>query len=766
MKGKQMAERHVPREAIDALVAGRHGAPQDLLGLHETDGGIIVRAFQPYAHAVELIDTGAGNALHMHRIHDDGLYELFLEGREPFPYRLRMHEGEHSWEIIDPYRFDPIITDFDMYLFGEGSDYRTYLKMGAHLMTVQGVQGAHFAVWAPNAIRMSVVGAFNRWDPRHHPMQKRGDNGLWELFIPGLTEGDLYKFDVLSSTGYQADKADPYAFAAEVRPHTASMIWDVQKYAWEDAEWMAQRKQVQWLEKPMSVYELHPGSWRHLPEDGNRWLSYRELADQLIPYIKQTGFTHIELMPITEHPFDGSWGYQTIGYFAPTSRYGSPDDLKFFIDRCHQEGIGVILDWVPAHFPKDGHGLNYFDGTHLYEHADPRQGEHKDWGTLIFNYGRHEVRDFLLSCAMFWADVYHIDGWRVDAVASMLYLDYSRQPGEWIPNKFGGNENLEAIEFIKKFNEIIHREYPGFLTFAEESTSWPMVSRPVYLGGLGFDLKWNMGWMHDILLYMSKECVHRQYHHNDLTFSLHYAWTENFILPFSHDEVVYGKRSMIDKMPGDTWQKFANLRLLYSFMWTHPGKKLLFMGCEFAQWNEWNYQESLHWHLLDESLHRQMLDLVSTLNGIYRERPELHQIDFSHEGFEWIDFHDVQQSIISFIRRGVHEEDFTVCAFNFTPLPREGYRVGVPRPGIYREIFNSDAAPFGGSNVINPAPLPADTSPWGSQPYSVQVTLPPLGAVFLRPEERVAVPEHNGNADAKKDTVRTATPPPSLVEGA
>ena len=482
----------------------------------------------------------------------------------------------------------------------------------------------------------------------------------------------------------------------------------------------------------MSVYEVHLGSWRRVPEDHNRWLTYRELADKLIPYVKDLGYTHIEMMPISEHPFDGSWGYQTIGYYAITSRYGTPDDFKFFVDRCHQEGIGVIIDWVPAHFPKDGHGLAYFDGTHLYEHADPRKGEHKDWGTLIFNYGRNEVRTFLLSNAVFLADVYHIDGLRVDAVASMLYLDYSRKEGEWIPNQYGGRENLEAVDFLKKFNEIIHLEYPGFLTFAEESTAWPMVSRPTYLGGLGFDLKWNMGWMHDTLEYFCKDPVHRKYHHHNITFSLLYAFSENFILPFSHDEVVHGKGAMLSKMPGDLWQKFANLRLLYMYMFAHPGKKLLFMGDEIGQWREWNYHESVDWHLLQYDSHKKLQTLVRDLHRIYKEMPALHQIDFSWEGFQWIDLHDWEQSIISFFRRGRDPRDMVVCICNFTPVPRNGYRFGMPEPGVYEEILNSDAEKYGGSNVVNPTLLRTDDIPWMGRQCSIPVTVPPLGVVWLK----------------------------------
>ena len=722
---------------VQSVVRGRCAHPAGVLGMHPFGGpppGVVVRSFQPYARAVSVIPGTGGDPRPMTRVHNDGFFELTLPGAQMFDYRLRMTGFDgHTWELDDPYRFPPQITDFDLYLFGEGTHFRTYKKMGAHPLTINGVEGVHFAVWAPNARRVSVIGVFNRWDGRHTPMQNRGSSGLWEVFVPALKPGDIYKYEILGPNDYLTERADPYAFACELRPKTASVIWDIEKYPWGDGDWMSRRRDTRWHDKPISVYEVHLGSWRRNGAHGEYWLSYRQLADTLIPYIKDSGYTHIELLPVSEHPFDGSWGYQTIGYYAPTSRFGTPDDLKHFIDRCHQEGIGVILDWVPAHFPKDGHGLGYFDGTHLYEHSDPRKGEHMDWGTLIFNYGRNEVRTFLLANAMFWADVYHIDGIRVDAVASMLYLDYSRKAGEWIPNQFGGRENLEAVSFLKKFNELIHGEYPGFITFAEESTAWPMVSRPTYLGGLGFDFKWNMGWMNDTLEYIQKEPVHRKYHHGSLTFSLIYAFTENFILPFSHDEVVHGKRSMLDKMPGDFWQKFANLRVLYSYMYAHPGKKLLFMGCEFGQWLEWNCNQSLDWHLLQFEPHQKLLDCVRDLNRIYREEKSMHEVDFTWEGFQWIDLHDSEQSIISFLRRARDGSDFVVCLFNLTPVPRWGYRVGVPKPGLYREIFNSDSDLYGGSNLGNAGEVPSDPIPWQGQPHSLLLTLPPLGALYLKP---------------------------------
>ena len=729
------------QQNVRALVKGEHGSPFEVLGPHVTGPdrpGVVIRTLQPHAEQVEVVEVGSGVAYVMERLHKDGLFELFLPDRQLFAYRLRMTAPDkHVWEVEDPYRFPTVITDFDQHLLGEGTHYRTYEKMGARLMKLNGVSGVHFAVWAPNAARVSVVGDFNHWDGRNHPMQRRDGVGLWELFIPGLQYGDLYKFEVKGRNGYLATKSDPYAFAAELRPKSASRVWNIRGYTWHDAAWMARRKQTKWHDQPINVYEVHLGSWRHVPEERNRWLTYRELADQLVPYVKDLGFTHLELLPVCEHPFDGSWGYQTIGYFAPTSRFGTPDDFAYFVDRCHQAGLGVLLDWVPAHFPRDGHGLAYFDGTHLYEHADPRMGEHKDWGTLIFNYGRNEVRAFLLSNAMYWADVFHIDGLRVDAVASMLYLDYSRKAGEWIPNKFGGRENLEAVDFLKKFNEVIHAEYPGFLTFAEESTAWPMVSRPVYLGGLGFDFKWNMGWMHDVLQYFSKDPVHRKFHHHDLTFSLIYAFTENFILPFSHDEVVHGKGSMLSKMPGDEWRKFANLRLLYAFMYAHPGKKLLFMGAELGQWSEWNYEQSLEWHLLKLPQHQKLQAFVSRLNHLTRELPALHAVDFTWEGFQWIDLHDSQQSVVSFIRRGKKPDDDLVCVFNCTPVPRLGYRIGVPGPTTLEVVLNTDADSFGGSNVGNPPLLKPDAKPWQGQSHSVELTLPPLGALFLKSQPDV-----------------------------
>lgn len=629
-----------------------------------------------------------------------------------------------------------VLTDFDLHLIREGTHYKNYEKLGAHVLEIDGVKGVYFAVWAPNARRVSVIGEFNHWDGRRHPMKLLGDSGVWEIFIPGLDEGELYKFEVKSKyRGYKEQKIDPFAFFFEVRPKSAAIVYNIEnKHQWQDAEWMESRRKKNWFESPVAIYEVHLGSWMRVPEEGNRFLTYRELADKLIPYVKELGFTHIELLPISEHPLDASWGYQTIGYFAPTSRFGRPEDFMHFVDKCHQNEIGVIMDWVPAHFPKDAHGLGYFDGTCLYEHEDPRKGEHRDWGTLIFNYGRNEVRNYLIANALFWLDKYHIDGLRVDAVASMLYLDYSREPGDWIPNIYGGNENLEAIDFLKRFNEVVHQYHPGVLTIAEESTAWTGVSRPTYLGGLGFSMKWNMGWMHDTLEYFSKDPIYRKYHANNLTFSMLYAFTENFILPFSHDEVVHGKRSMLDKMPGDMWQKFANLRALYGYMYGHPGKKLIFMGSEFGQWREWNFDESLDWHLLQYEPHKRLQRFVSDLNCLYKTEPAMYEVDFEWHGFEWIDFHDSDNSVISFVRRAKNPDDFLVFVFNLTPVPRFGYRIGVPMGGFYREVLNSDSEIYWGGNLGNAGGVYADSVPCHGRHYSLNLILPPLSVLILKPE--------------------------------
>jgi 1,4-alpha-glucan branching enzyme len=630
----------------------------------------------------------------------------------------------------------PFLTDFDLHLLSQGSHFRSYEKMGAHIATHEGAVGVYFAVWAPNAERVSVIGDFNGWSDGAHPMQLQGSSGVWEAFVPHLGSGTLYKYAIRSRhKDYRVEKADPYAFAAEVTPRTASKVWDLSGYEWEDQEWMANRAKAQSPYAPMSIYEVHLGSWMRVPEEGNRSLSYREAAVRLTAYVKEMGFTHVEFLPLTEHPFGGSWGYQTVGYFASTSRFGTPQDLMFLVDALHRSGIGVILDWVPAHFPTDEHGLGFFDGTHLYEHSDPLQREHRDWGTYIFNYGRWEVSNFLISSALFWLDMYHIDALRVDAVASMIYLDYGRKPGEWTPNKYGGRENLEAIAFVRRFNEKVYAEYPDTITIAEESTSWPMVSRPVHLGGLGFGMKWNMGWMHDMLSYMSKDPIHRAYHHNNITFSLLYAFTENFVLPFSHDEVVHLKKSMISKMPGDVWQKFANLRLLYGYMYGHPGKKLLFMGDELGQWREWNHDSSVDWHLLRYPPHEGLQRWVKDVNDFYRSEPALHEIDFRPAGFEWIDCDDRALSVIAFLRYGGDREAPVAIACNFTPIPRHHYRIGLPRGGRWREALNSDATLYGGSGQGNFGGVEAQPRPHHGRPYSVPLTLPPLGLVVLKPEE-------------------------------
>lgn len=728
---------------VAAIVGGYHGAPHQLLGPHPIvvadQPGVVIRAFRPLDQKVFIYLPAGNRRVPMEQTNAAGFFEKFLPGEAPAELRYRLILVDTTGlehEIEDPYRFPFYLTDYELYLHGEGNFFQSYTKLGAHLRTVDGVQGVNFAVWAPNAQRVSVIGEFNGWDTRMHTMGLR-TGGIWEIFIPNLPVQTAYKYSIKSRhMGYEVDKSDPYGFYSEVRPNTASLVWPLAQYQWQDATWMAQRPARQALDQPVNIYEVHLGSWKRAhgaPADDSSFLSYRDLAHQLVAYAKEMGYTHLELMPITEHPFDGSWGYQTTGYFAPTSRFGSPNDFMAFVDYCHQHDIGVILDWVPAHFPRDAHGLAFFDGTHLYEHADPRLGEHRDWGTKIFNFGRNEVRNFLLSSALFWLTVYHLDGLRVDAVASMLYLDYSREPGDWVPNQYGGRENLEAIDFLRRFNELVHAEAPGALTFAEESTSWPMVTHPTYAGGLGFDLKWNMGWMHDMLSYMQKEPIHRRYHQNQITFSLIYAFSENFVLPLSHDEVVHLKRSMLDKMPGDQWRKFANLRALYAYMVGHPGKKLLFMGGEFGQWREWSEEHSLDWHLLAYPAHQQLQHFVRTLNQLYLQEAALHQVDFSWQGFTWIDFSDTEQSVVSFLRRGQDPTDLLVVICNFTPVPRQNYRVGLPLETGYREILNSDWPQFGGSGVDNPDVIQAQQQPWQSCEFSAALNLPPLGVIMLKP---------------------------------
>jgi 1,4-alpha-glucan branching enzyme len=724
--------------AMTAVAGGTSANPFAVLGRHATtiDGqaAVVVRTVQPPASAVDLV-TSDGTSRPMER-RVDGLFEAIvaLDSSSPhgFSYRFRVHEDGGSREVVDPYQFGEVLESLDLHLFSEGTHYRAWEKFGSHRMTIGGVAGVHFAVWAPNAQRVSVIGDFNRWDGRAHPMRRLVPSGVWEIFIPDLAVGACYKYEVRTTAGQLLHKADPYAQQFEVPPKSASIVAASRAYPWTDAEWIRDRPWMsEWRDRPMAIYEVHLESWRREHGSAGRYLSYRELAETLVPYVREMGFTHIELMPVMEHPFVGSWGYQVVGFFAPTSRFGTPDDFRLFVDTCHRHGLGVILDWVPGHFPKDPHGLAGFDGTALYEHADPRKGEHLDWGTLIFNYGRSEVRTFLLSSALCWLEEFHVDGLRVDAVASMLYLDYSRPEGEWIPNQFGGRENLEAVSFLQQLNTLTHGRVPGSITIAEESTSWPAVSRPTYVGGLGFTYKWNMGWMHDMLQYMQQDPVYRRFHHNRITFSMLYAFTENFVLPFSHDEVVYGKRSMLDKMPGDLWQRHANLRTLYGYMYGHPGKKLLFMGSEFGQWREWNHDAGLDWDLLGHPMHQGLQRWVTDLNRVYQQEKSLHQMD-DGPGFSWIDCNDNGNSVISFIRRAKDPAEVTVMLANFTPVPRPGYRIGVPHAGWYRELLNSDASFYGGSGIGNLGGVM--TEPVASHGYgqSLSLVVPPLGFVMLK----------------------------------
>ena len=715
-----------------------HWDPFQVLGYHEAeiDGKKVgtIRTFTPEARSAEVVIQKGGKKeyLPMTKIHDDGFFEVTLEKAEKPDYVFKLTNWEgYSWEIDDPYKYPPVLTDFDLHLFNEGNHYKVYNKLGAHIIELEKTQGTFFAVWAPNAKRVSVVGNFNNWDGRRNPMRTRGSSGVWELFIPHIQEGECYKYEIKTQDDRILEKADPYAFRAELRPKTASIVYKLGSYKWNDADYMKKRDSESHLDKPIAVYEVHLGSWKR--KGNNEFLTYQDFADDLVNYVKYMGFTHVELMPISEHPFDGSWGYQVTGYFAPTSRFGTPQEFAYFVDKCHQAGIGVIVDWVPAHFPTDSFALAQFDGTALYEHADPRKGFHKDWTTYIFNFGRNEVRNFLISNALFWLDYYHIDGLRVDAVASMLYLDYARKDGEWIPNEYGGNENLEAVAFLKRLNEQVYQEHSGVLMIAEESTAWTGVSRPTYLGGLGFGIKWNMGWMNDFLRYIEKEPIYRKYHHNSLTFSMIYAFNENFMLVLSHDEVVHGKKSLISKMPGDDWQKFANLRLALSFMYAHPGKKLNFMGTEFAQWAEWNAEQSLDWHLTQWDRHRQTQDFFKNLNRVYQETPALYQIDFDGRGFSWINCNDWESSVVSFIRRGENPDDCVVIVANFTPVIRHNYRVGVPKHCHWEESFNSDALEFGGSGVGNCGGFWSDQIGWDNQPYSLNLTLPPLAVVMFKP---------------------------------
>jgi len=721
-------------EDIDRILMIEHSDPHSVLGAHPAsfDGrdGAVVREFHPDATAAEIVVEGVRYPMESGEA--EGLFWRWLPGHcLPISYRVSFSFADDStWEVDTPYRFPPTLGDQDLYFLGEGKHYNLYERLGAHPREIDGVAGTSFAVWAPNAQRVSVVGEFNKWDGRLYPMRSMGGTGVWEVFVPGVGPGDLYKYEIKTRTAELRIKTDPLAFSMELRPETASRVWAQDRYQWGDDQWMLHRKTRDHFASPMSVYEVHLGSWLRFPEENNRWATYREIVGPLVEHAKNYGFTHVELMPIMEHPFDASWGYQVTGYFAPTSRFGSPDDFKFFVDTLHRNGIGVVLDWVPAHFPRDDYSLRLFDGTCLYEHADPRQGEHRDWGTLIFNYGRNEVRNFLVSNALFWLDKYHIDGLRVDAVASMLYLDYSRENGEWIPNPYGGNENIEAIEFLKEFNAMVYGAFPGCFTVAEESTAWTGVTTPTYLGGLGFGFKWDMGWMHDTLTYFSKEPIHRSFHHNDLTFSMMYAYSENFILPLSHDEVVYGKGSLLRKMPGDDWQKAANLRLLFGYMFTHPGKKLLIAGSELGTWNEWNHEGALETHLLQHAPHDGIARFLADLGRLYLADSALWKWDARPDGFSWIDCHDHLNSVLSYIRRG--PEGFLVTVLNFTPVVRESYLVGVPEPGLYQEVLNSDSAYYGGSDVGNGGMVSAWEGPHHGHAQHLRLTLPPLGCLVFR----------------------------------
>jgi 1,4-alpha-glucan branching enzyme len=714
-------------EELQKVIEANHHDPFSVLGRHRIDDQTVIRVLRPHTKAIKLADNGAT----FERLNSSDLFEWRGDGSnvsEIFEIEVTDNNDQQS-RLVDAYIFGPQIPEFDLYLFGEGKHWHIYRFLGANPWRVDGVDGVLFATWAPNASRVSVVGDFNHWDGRVHGMRSRGGSGVWEIFIPALQPGCKYKFEVKNNhTNSLVLKSDPYAKQFEIRPSNASVVTKMDDYQWQDQAWMSRRSEWNWMHNPVSIYEVHLGSWRR--QANGDFVDYRTLAHQLVDHVNSLGFTHIELLPITEHPLDASWGYQTLGYFAPTTRFGEPDDFRYFVDHCHQNGIGVLLDWVPAHFPMDEHGLAKFDGTALYEHADPRRGEHRDWGTHIYNYGRNEVKNFLLASANYWLEEYHLDGLRVDAVASMLYLDYSREAGDWLPNIYGGRENLEAIDFIRELNSMTHSQHPGTVVMAEESTAWPQVSRPTHLGGLGFSMKWNMGWMHDTLEYMKHDPVHRHYQHDQLTFGLLYAFTENFILPLSHDEVVHGKGSLRYKMPGDEWQQFANLRLLYTYMFTYPGKKLLFMGAEFAQGPEWNFDQELDWYVLEYPLHQGMQNLVRDVCHLYQNTAALHYYDFEQKGFDWIDCHDATQSVISYLRKTEHET--VVVILNFTPVVRENYRIGVPHAGHYREMLNSDSEYYGGSNIGNGGDIATEAQPAMGHDQSITLTLPPLAGLVLK----------------------------------
>jgi 1,4-alpha-glucan branching enzyme len=744
-------------EQVNQIVYNLHHDPFEILGSHPLDQNgnapkWVVRAYLPQAQEAWVLVPTERQEYPMQSVHHPHFFECVIETAELANYQLKIREGDHERVTYDPYAFNsPYLTDFDLHLFGEGNHHRIYEKLGAHLATVEGISGVYFAVWAPSARNVSVLGDFNLWDGRQNQMRKR-NNSVWELFVPDIGVGTAYKYEIKNWEGHIYEKSDPYGFFQEVRPKTASIVANLDTYHWQDEDWLEKRRQADPTTQPIAVYELHLGSWLHASSadktqllsgesepvqvsewnTGARFLSYYELADKLIPYITEMGYTHIELLPIAEHPFDGSWGYQVTGYYAPTSRYGTPEDFMYFVDRCHQAGIGVIVDWVPGHFPKDGHGLAFFDGSHLYEHADPRQGEHKEWGTLVFNYNRNEVRNFLVSNVLFWFDKFHIDGIRVDAVASMLYLDYCRKEGEWVANQYGGRENLAAADFLRQVNSVLFSYYPGALSIAEESTDWPMVSWPTYVGGLGFNLKWNMGWMHDMLDYFSMDPWFRQFHQNNITFSMWYHHSENYMLALSHDEVVHGKSNIIGKMPGDEWQKFANVRCLFSYMYSHPGKKTLFMSMEFGQWSEWNVWGDLEWGLLQFEPHQKLKQFFADLNTLYKSQPALYSQDFEESGFQWIDCSDNRHSVASFIRRAQDPGDFVVVICNFTPQPHSHYRIGVPEIGFYTELFNSDARQYGGSNMGNLGGKWTDEWSCHNLPYSIDLCLPPLSTLILK----------------------------------
>ncbi|WP_422037166.1 1,4-alpha-glucan branching protein GlgB [Roseibium sp.] len=723
------------RRPFQQISEGSFDDPFSVLGLHETGGNQSLTVFHPDADEVEAIDAATGARVAVLSSHEaPGIFHAVTGRSDRFAYRLRFKRGGETWEADDAYRFGPVLGELDEYLIGEGSHLRLWEKLGAHVMEHEGTRGTHFAVWAPNARRVSLVGNFNSWDGRRNVMRRCGGTGVWEIFMPDLGEGDVYKFELTDGGGtLLPEKADPFGFGAEHPPKTASVVRDLNRYTWRDDRWMSARGEKQRIDQPISIYEVHLGSWRRIPEDGNRSLSYLEHARELVAYAKNMGFTHIELLPVSEHPFDGSWGYQPIGLFAPTIRYGTLDEFRAFVDACHEAGLGLLIDWVPGHFPEDEHGLGRFDGTPLYEHADPKEGWHPDWRTYIYNYGRTEVQNFLIANALYWMREHHVDGLRVDAVASMLYRDYSREDGEWVPNEYGGRENLEAIDFLKRANTLVYADMDGVMTVAEESTAFPGVSAPADAGGLGFGYKWNMGWMNDTLSYIKEDPIHRKYHHNKIEFGLHYAFSENFVLPLSHDEVVHGKGSILDRMPGEGPDKFANLRAYYGFMWGHPGKKLLFMGSEFGQGWEWNHNESLGWHLLENDLHKGVQNLVRDLNRLYAQTPALHELDCKAEGFQWMES-NADDSVFAWIRRGKPGTPPVLVVSNFTPVMRTGRRIGVPQRGRWVERVNTDAEAYSGSGAGNLGGVAADEVAWSGQPFSLCLTLPPLCTLFLECE--------------------------------